>query len=149
VTESLAGDQWEIRQLVERYANAADHADGEAAAALFTDDGELEVWLDPAAEAPSSRRRGRPEIAAAISWVSRYRATQHVISNSVADINGDVASGSTHCTAHHVEPEGSGGHDRVLFIRYVDAFVRTHEGWRFARRDLRVQWISKQPVESI
>jgi hypothetical protein len=50
MTESLdpSGDQWEIRQLVERYANAADRADGEAAAALFADDGEFDVWLDPA-----------------------------------------------------------------------------------------------------
>jgi ketosteroid isomerase-like protein len=148
MTESLdpSGDQWEIRQLVERYANVADRADGAAAAALFTEDGEFEVWLDPAGGEPHSMR-GRVEIAAAVSSVSSYQATQHVIANSVADIDGDRAKGETNCTAHHVETQANGGHDRVLYIRYVDAFARVGGRWRFSRRELRVRWVSIQPVE--
>jgi uncharacterized protein (TIGR02246 family) len=148
MTESLdpSGDQWEIRQLVERYANAADRADGDAAAALFTDDGEFEVWLDPAGSEPHTMR-GRVEIAAAVGSVSAYRSTQHVIANSVVDIDGDRAHGETRCTAHHVETPDNGGHDRVLYIRYLDAFARVDGRWRFSRRELRVQWVSIQPVE--
>jgi ketosteroid isomerase-like protein len=148
MTESLdpSGDQWEIRQLVERYASAADRADGEAAAALFTENGEFEVWLDPAG-GESHAMRGQSEIAAAVGQVSAYRATQHVIANSVADIDGDRAQGQTRCTAHHVETPDNGGHDRVLYIRYDDEFARVDGRWRYGRRELRVQWVSIQPVE--
>jgi ketosteroid isomerase-like protein len=145
MTDSVV-DQWEIRQLVERYANAADRADGEAAAALFNEDGEFEVWLDPAGGAPRAMR-GQAEIAAAVGRVSAYQFTQHVIANSVVDIDGDYADGETRCTAHHVETADNGGHDRVLYIRYVDEFARTRGRWRFSRRELRVQWVSIQPVE--
>jgi uncharacterized protein (TIGR02246 family) len=150
VTVSLdpSGDQWEIRQLVERYANAVDRRDSAAVAALFADDGELEVWLEPDA-ATSALRRGHDDIAAAIARISTFRATQHVISNSVADIDGDSASGATHCTAHHVGGDGADGHDQVLYIRYLDSFARIDGRWRIKRRELRVQWISVLGVESI
>jgi len=144
-------DRSEIRELVERYANAADRADGDAAAALFTEDGEFEVWLDPTRDQATSLMRGRAEIAEAVRRVSSYRATQHIIANSVVDVAvaGDRASGETRCTAHHVEAEAAGGHDRVLYIRYVEAFARVDGRWRFSRRELRVQWIAIQPVDSI
>jgi ketosteroid isomerase-like protein len=150
MTESLdpAGDQWEIRQLVERYAAAADHADGETAAALFTEDGEFAVWLDPTRD-ESRSMRGHTEIAAAVSSISSYRATHHTIASCVASIDGDRASGETRCVAHHVETAGSDLRDRVLYIRYDEAFARVEGRWRFTRRDLRVQWVSIQPVESI
>ena len=41
------------------------------------------------------------------------------------------------------------GKDSVLFITYTDRFVRIEDQWRFTRRELRVQWVSIQPVESI
>jgi ketosteroid isomerase-like protein len=150
MTESLdpTGDQWEIRQLVERYAAAADRADGETAAALFTEDGEFAVWLDPTRD-ESRSMRGHAEIAAAVSSVSSYRATHHTIASCVASIDGDRASGETRCVAHHVETAGSDFRDRVLYIRYGEAFARVDGRWRFTRRELRVQWVSIQPVESI
>ncbi|MBV9870281.1 MAG: nuclear transport factor 2 family protein [Frankiaceae bacterium] len=145
------GDQWEIRQLIERYANGADRADGEAVAELFADDAELVVWLDPRDAKPTSTRRGPAEIATAISWMERYHATQHVISNSVVDIDGDTARGDTRCTAHHVQDQDNdqGPEDRILFIRYSDDFVRVDGSWRFSRRELRVQWISTRRVEAM
>jgi hypothetical protein len=93
--------------------------------------------------------RGHAEIAAAVGRVSAYRATQHLIAHSIVDVDGDSAAGETQCTAHHVETPENGGHDRVLYIRYVDQFLRTGGRWRFRRRELRVQWVSIQPVELI
>jgi ketosteroid isomerase-like protein len=148
-TTDPSGDRSEIRELVERYANAADHADGDTAAALFTEGGEFEVWLDPARDEPTSLMRGRAAIAKAVSSVSSYRATQHIIASSVVDVDGDRASGETRCTAHHVEAEAAGGQDRVLYIRYLETFARVDGRWRFSRRELRVQWVAIHPVDSI
>jgi ketosteroid isomerase-like protein len=151
MTQSLdpSGDQSEIRQLVERYASGADRADGEAVAALFTEAGELEMWLEPASAEPASRR-GHAAIAEAIGLLADFDATQHVISSSVVDLDGtDVAHGETRCTAHHVKNSPDGAHDTVLFITYLDRFERDEGRWRIGRRELRVQWTSVLPVESI
>jgi uncharacterized protein (TIGR02246 family) len=150
VTESLdpSGDQWEIRQLVEAYAAAADRADGAGLAALFTEDGELEPWLDPTHTTPTGIRRGRTEIAEAINGLSSYQATHHTIASSVAAIDGDRATGESRCVGHHIEGPPD-VRDRVLYIRYDDQLVRLDGRWRFRRREVHVQWVAIQPVESI
>jgi ketosteroid isomerase-like protein len=150
VTESLdpSGDQWEIRQLVEAYAAAADCADGAGLAALFTEDGELEPWLDPTRNAPTGIRRGRAEIAEAINGLASYRATHHTIASSVATVDGDRATGESRCVGHHIEGPPD-LRDRVLYIRYDERLARVDGRWRFRRREVHVQWVSIQPVESI
>ena len=46
-TLDAAGDEREIRQLIERYAAAVDAGDGDSAAELFAPSGVFEIWLDP------------------------------------------------------------------------------------------------------
>lgn len=142
-------DQWEIRQLVERYAAAADRGDADGAAALFTDDGELAIWLDPARDEPTAIRRGTAEIADAIGGLRSTHATQHVIASNVVEVDGDRASGETRCMAHHVRTDADGARDEVLAIIYVEELTRVRGRWHFARRELHVQWTAIQQVESI
>lgn len=151
MTDSLdpSGDQWEIRRVVERYAQAVDQADSAAVAALFTEDGELELWMDPTQREPTGLYRGRDEIAKAVSAIKRYRVTHHTIASSLADVDGDRATGETRCVAHHVYGEGDAVRDRVLYIRYDEQFARVDARWRFARREFHVQWVATQSVESI
>jgi ketosteroid isomerase-like protein len=132
-------DEHDIRRLVDAYALAADRADGDALAALFTHDGELLVFADPASPEPTGIRRGHDEIAAAISSLARYRATLHVVASHLADVDGDRALAEGRCIAHHVTAAADGLRDRVLFIRYVDTFERSDAGWRFRRREVRVE----------
>jgi hypothetical protein len=141
-------DQWSIRLLMEAYADAADRADGAAAADLFTADGELELWFDPTASAPTGLRRGRSEIEAAIATLTRHHATHHTISSSVAEVTGDRAQARTRCVAHHVEGEPP-ERDRVIYITYLDTLERSSDTdrWQFSRRELHVQWTAIQPVE--
>jgi ketosteroid isomerase-like protein len=136
-----------IRMLIESYADAADRADGAAAAELFTPDGELELWFDPSASEPTGRRCGRAEIEAAIATLTRYYATHHTISSSVAEVTGTRAQSRTRCVAHHVEgdpPE----RDRVLYIEYLDTLEHSDGRWRFNRRELHVRWTAVQSVEA-
>jgi ketosteroid isomerase-like protein len=151
VTQSLddLAAQWEIRGVVERYANAVDRGDAAAAAALFTEAGELELWLDPTRDEPTATRCGREEISAAIEGLRAFHSTQHVIASSVIEIDGDAASGETRCTAHHVRTGDGKPHDEVLYITYVERLVHLDGRWRLARRELRVQWTSTQTVERI
>lgn len=141
---SRAADEWAIRQLVERYASAADNREGEAAAALFTADGGFEMWMTPGAGESTYLRTGRTEIAAAINSIRHWDATHHVIANSAAEIDGDTARSRTQCVAHHLKD----GTDEVMFIRYLDDLARTDGEWLITRRELHVQWKSRQPVET-
>jgi hypothetical protein len=145
-TAITAPQEWSIRCLIEAYADAADRADGAAAAELFTADGELELWFDPASPNPTGLRCGHSEIEAAIATLTRYYATHHTISSSVAAVVGDRAQARTRCVAHHVEgdpPE----RDRVLYIDYLDTIEHSAGRWQFRRRELHVRWTAVYPVE--
>jgi ketosteroid isomerase-like protein len=150
MTDTLApsADQREIRQLVEQYAAAADRADGPALAALFTVDGELELWMDPTRDEPTGVRRGHAELTKAINGMGQYLATHHTIASSVVTVGGDRAEGQTRCVGHHIEREPE-VRDRVLYINYDEQFARVDGRWRFTRRKVHVQWVAIQPVASI
>lgn len=151
MTESLdpLGDQWEIRQLVERYASAVDRGDGEAAAALFAADAAFEMWLDPTKDGPSSTRQGPAEIATAINGLRDNYLTQHLIGSCVVDVDGDHASGLTQCTAHHVRLGEAKPRDEVMYLTYDERLARVDGRWRFTRRVLRARWTAVHPVESM
>jgi len=141
-----AAETRELHELVEHYAQAVDRCDGAAVAALFADDGVLALWMDPGSETQTGELAGREQIATVADSLSRYVATHHTISSHTSTVDGMHGSGETLCTAHHVEDVEGGRRDRVLYLRYLDSFVRTNDGWRFARRELRVQWVSLLPV---
>ena len=137
----------ELSELVERYAQAVDHADAAAVAELFAVDGELVLFMDPGKDKPTGHLRGRDQITDSVARIGRYVATHHTISSHTAAVDGTMASGETMCTAHHVSDDGGARRDHVLYIRYVDTFVRATEGWQFRQREVRVQWASTLPVD--
>ncbi|MGO9343578.1 MAG: nuclear transport factor 2 family protein [Acidimicrobiales bacterium] len=138
-------DRLAIAELVHSYAQAVDGRDPEGAAALFTSDGELVVWSDAGSEPPPVRR-GREQIAGALAGLDRYRATFHAISSHTVVLSNDVATGRTGCVAHHVSGSGDQERDRVWYLSYTDTFRREAEGWRIARRELRVKIVEEYPL---
>jgi ketosteroid isomerase-like protein len=138
-----------VRELIERYAAAADRADGDSVAGLFVADGELVMYLDPTADEPTARRLGRAEIRRAIDRLAAYRATYHCIGGCVVEVDGDRAEGDTRCDAHHLVDEPDAIRDHTMYIRYRDEFRRTGDGWRFVRRELKVLWTSVGAVELV
>jgi len=141
-------DRNDIRQLIERYAGYADARKADDLAELFADDGELVVWLEPTTEEPSVRR-GRPAIAEAIGFLSRFHHTQHLIANSIIEVGPNTETGhaETQCTAHHLTVDGADATDWTVYLRYSDDFARIDGRWLIARRELRVMWTTTTPVE--
>lgn len=137
----------DLHELVERYAQAVDRADGAAVAALFAEDGVLALWMDPRSDKQTGERVGPEQIATVGDGLKRYVATHHTISSHTSAVDGSHASGETLCTAHHLEQVDGRREDKVLYIRYVDSFARLTEGWRFTRREVHVQWQSTLPVD--
>lgn len=139
-------DRAVLRNLVESYAGLADAGEPERVAGLFTPEASLIVALTPGAE-PTAIRHGRGEIAAAMAGLSRYWSTTHVIANVMVDISGDQASGQVGCIAHHIEGVEGERRDRVLYIRYTDAYTKSEGSWRIARREVRVVAVENRPLQ--
>lgn len=125
--------QAECAQLFYTYGNALDDADGPAAAACFTVDGE---W-----DRQGNVRRGRAAIQAAIEARPRNRVTRHVFTNlNITVLDADHATGRAYYLVfRHDGPGADGGplpRPMVAPERlgdYLSWFVRTAEGWRLQR----------------
>ena len=82
--------------------------------------------------------------AAALEGLRRYSGTFHHLGQRRVDLDGDEATGEVYCQAHHFAETDGRREDRVVFIRYQDAYVRRLEGWRFASRRLEVDWVEER-----
>jgi len=93
----------ELHELVERYAQAVDRADGAAVAELFADDGVLALWMTPGSDEQTGEMTGHDQVASVGNSLRKYVATHHTISSHTSTVDGLHAHGETLCTAHHVE----------------------------------------------
>ena len=132
-------DRLALRELADRYARAVDRRDWELASTLFSEDCVL--------QGPGYELVGRTKILAGLRLIDRYSATQHSVHNQLVEVDGDVATGETYCTAHHVYERD--GRRRMLDwgIRYQDRCVRERGAWRYARRELLLDWSQDLSLE--
>lgn len=119
-----------IIDVMHAYCRCADQNHNDEQAALFAEDG--------VADWGRGELRGRAEISAFLAQaLSKYAATSHHVSNIEIDfVDDDHATATSYVIAwhRHVDDELE---DFTLLGRYDDEWVRTAEGWRFARRGLR------------
>lgn len=137
-TRDLA-DRQEIADLLFRYATALDTRDWQLLSTCFT----------PTAVAVYE---GLGEFSpyAAIEGVCRAAlepldGSHHVVSNVVAEVEGDSARATSYVVAQHVRAGAPGGDFYTLGGVYTDELVRTADGWRIARRRLARVWTSGNP----
>lgn len=134
------GDRVELADLVARYAAAVDDRAFAAAAALFTEDAVLAMPSPPAELGPADVHSGRSTIAGALRAVEAFELTQHAIVGQVFDGDGRTATGRIACIAHHLSKRSS-PINLVWHLRYADGYLRQDGAWRFARRELSIDWI--------
>ena len=138
-------DHAAIRELVDAWAHCADRRLARRQAELFTSDGTVVVYAgDPTSSEPAQRVTGHDELAAAFRVLDGYDVTSHVNGQSTVILDGDRASGESYCLAHHVWVEDGQRMLMVMSIRYLDSWVRTPDGWRFAERTLVTDWVDKR-----
>ncbi|MGH9018812.1 MAG: nuclear transport factor 2 family protein [Acidimicrobiales bacterium] len=145
---SPTADRVALRHLVDSYAQLVDAGDAAAAAALFAEDGQLVSRLHAGGDATPFVRRGRPEITGALTaGLERYEVTTHVVGGQVVDLDGDTATGTTVCLAHHVYATAGTRRLLVMAVRYTDGFTRQPGGWRFSERQLHLDWRQDRALE--
>jgi uncharacterized protein (TIGR02246 family) len=133
-------DRFELRDLVERYGAAADAADRQAFADVFTVDGALVT-------SQGIVIAGQATLAGVVDGlVSRYRRTMHFVGRQTVVVNGDAAEGTVTCLAHHLYDADRISRDTLMLMQYADLYRRSEGGWRIARREIDVAWTLDRPV---
>lgn len=134
-------DRYAIQRLVLDYALAIDEGDGERVAALFAEGAEIRIFTMRRPE-PLAIVSGPTAIVEMVNAIGgSYAATMHVVSNHVLDFGAEnTATGVAYCLAHHYYEDDSRTESETLPVRYKDAYSRTPDGWRFARREIHRLW---------
>ena len=138
-----------LRHLVDTYARDVDRGDTDAVAELFSMDGRLIAHFYSGTDGSPPVRRGRAEIAAAlVAGLDRYLGTTHVVGGQVVEVADDQehAQGETVCLAHHLYERDGVRRLLVMAVRYQDQYVREAGAWRFAERQLRLDWRDDHPM---
>jgi uncharacterized protein (TIGR02246 family) len=128
-------DEQALLHLANRYAQAVDRRDADALVSAFTEDGII--------ERPGSVWQGHEKLRGIIARLNTlYGSTFHTVRNQTAVIDGDTAQAETYCVGMHILNSTDGKRMRMdMGIRYQDSFVRQDGVWRFARRELIVDWV--------
>ena len=142
-------DRVALRALVDAYASGVDHRDVPGVTKLFTPDGRLVAHFYRGPDGSPNVRTGHAEIEAALEeGLAQYDQTTHVVGGQVLefDVEPGTAHGETTCLAHHVYERSGLTRLLVMAVRYEDAYVREEGVWRFARRELRLDWRDDRPL---
>jgi 3-phenylpropionate/cinnamic acid dioxygenase small subunit len=129
-------DRLAIADVLYRYATALDTRDWELLREVFMPDAVTEY------EGDVGSFTGVDQTIAIVSeYLGGYDATQHLISNIVVDVDGDVAQSTCYLHAeHYMTNQRIGGNTLEIGGTYRDRLVRTDGGWRIAHRYLAVTW---------
>lgn len=125
-----AADRARIVELTARYNHAFDRGDIEAYTACFTDDGVMEIEGGP-------RYQGRDGLAD-MARGTPPGAIMHVTTDAVVTVDGDRATQDVTLLVVGLPTEANRGSRLTMSGSYADELVRTADGWRFARRRVRL-----------
>jgi hypothetical protein len=137
----------ELRALVEEYAWRVDRYDYEGVADLFTPDGEFSA-VNAGETEPFLVLSGRQELEGLVHGNDQFARTFHTINNHRCSFEGEGASGSVYCTAHHLLSELEATQTLVMLLRYHDKYMKAEAGWRFASRRLEFAWVQYLPSDT-
>ncbi len=123
-------DKMAIKELFGRYALAIDTDDGEGWAAVFTEDGQYELF--------GNTTKGRAAIRDAISGRpgDDRPHSQHRMANHVIEVDGDTAHSICEFC---VIAERDGAIDTIVAGFYEDDLAKVDGQWLIARRQIQVR----------
>lgn len=134
-TEALASllDRVELEEVMNRYAAAIDLRDWASLRTVFVD-GEIEADFTSMGVKEPFRGPAERWIEAVRQTISGFDATQHLLANHSARVEGDRAVDTRYMQARHQ----LGGAHYTIGGHYTGHLVRTAAGWRIERYTLTV-----------
>jgi ketosteroid isomerase-like protein len=145
ITPTELADRLAIRELFDAYAQRADRRDADGQKSLFTEDTHFVVYMDGQGTEPTQVVDGREALSPVFDALNNYHATMHFNGQSTIALDGDRATGESYCIAHHLFTEDGERKLMVAWLRYGDTFAKVDGTWRFAARNLYVDWTETRP----
>jgi pantothenate kinase len=124
----------EIVDTATRYATGVDMRDRDVYRSCFTD--EIDWDFSDMGMGEPTKMSADVWVDQALSLVSGFQSTQHIITNHVITIEGDRATCVAYVQAQHYNPDNMytvGGY-------YTNTLVRTPEGWKISGLKLTPLW---------
>lgn len=136
-------DRLEIQDLLVRYSHALDSRDWDALETVFTDDAVIDYT-----EMGGPRGTVKETRAFLESTMPMFAGFQHLLANTVLELDGDTARTRTMCHNPMIF-ERADGERHVFFcgLWYRDTLVRTPDGWRIRDRYEERSYIHNMPPE--
>ncbi|MCB1844346.1 MAG: nuclear transport factor 2 family protein [Halioglobus sp.] len=127
----------EIHELSCRYMRGLDRLDGALLLAQFWHDGWCEYGFF----------NGSPSefVVFAMQALATHRANQHMLGQTLIDIDGHEAFGEVYFRAYHQVETPEGLEDLVIAGRYLDRYERRDGLWKLAYRSEIVDWSHSGP----
>ena len=131
-------DEREIIDVAIRYAFALDRKDWALLDTVFATDGILVAG-------PIGDVSGPAAIGQAIAKVLDGQTTQHFNGNHQVHLGNEGATHTCYLIAQHVRAGMAGNNWYTFAGVYTDDMVKTSQGWRIRRRELRPIWTNGNP----
>jgi hypothetical protein len=122
-------DRLEIQELLIRYSHGVDTHDWDGWESVFTEDAVIDYT-----EMGGPRGSVKETRAFLESTMPMFSSTQHMLGNTVLEIDGDQARARTICHNPMVLDRDGQPHIFVCGLWYRDLLVRTPDGWRIKDR---------------
>lgn len=136
----MTADRDAIADGLVRYAYGIDDREVETVRALFTPDAHLDYTASGGPAGP------RDEV---VDWIfqglSLVGPTQHVVTNLLADVDGDTATSRCYLVNPLLSPEDPPSTVVLIGGEYRDRWRRTDGGWRIEDRLHVVTWTRALP----
>ena len=145
ITPTEQADRLAIRELFDAYARCADRRDAEEQKSLFTENTHFVVYMNGQRTEPTQVLDGREALTPVFDALNSYQATMHFNGQSTVKLEGDRATGESHCIAHHLFTEDGERKLMIAWLRYADTFAKVEGSWLFAERNLYVDWTETRP----
>lgn len=134
--ETLLAKQ-EIYELACRYMRGLDRLDANLLLSVFFEDGWCEYGF--------SNCPPREFIDFAISALESHEANQHMLGNTLIEVEGNEAFGEVYFRAYHKVKTETGFDDIIIAGRYLDRYEKRDGVWKMAYRSELVDWSRTEP----
>ena len=132
-------DKQAIYELSCRYMRGLDRLDADMLLSVFWEDAYCEYGFI---------NGGAPTfIVFAISALRDHVSNQHMIGNTLIEVEGDEAFGEVYFHAYHKVKSDTGFDDLIVAGRYLDRYERRDGVWKMAYRSERVDWSRTTPTQ--